>query len=59
MGANLRKCFGMDAYIRVREEYGAHPGLHAGQGPVVVATGDTDAYTDENPESLFDERTGV
>lgn len=59
MGANLRKCFGVDAYVRVSEDYGAHPGLRTVRGPVIIARCEEDAYADENPESFFDERTGV
>lgn len=49
MGAKLSRCLGIYQYIRVREDYGAHPGMvHVKERFHAVAL-EVGAEEDENP----------
>lgn len=53
MGAKLSRCFGIVQYIRVREDYGAHPGMAHDPGRFDAVAFEVEAEEDENPESFF------
>ena len=53
MGAKLSRRFGIVQYIRVHEDYGAHPGMAPGVGRFDAVAFEVEAEEDENPESSF------
>ena len=53
MGAKLSRCLGIDQYIRVREDYGVHPGMVHDPERLYAVALEVGAEEDENPESFF------
>ena len=59
MGSKFSQCLGLKSYVRVDEEYAAHPGLANDSDDIQVVALELDENSEENPESFFVGRTEV
>ena len=59
MGSKFSQCLGLKSYVRVDDQYTAHPGLTDDSNGIPTVAIELDENSEENPESLFVERTEV